>query len=143
MRATPRFPITAALCGLMAMASVRAGDVYRWVDRAGVAHYSDVPVAGAQQVTPAVPGRSQDPGRTAADPGAQEQDAVADPQSAEALAARCEQKKQQLASYQSSVSIVERDALGKEHEYSPQEREQLIAATRSEIEQLCGGAPAA
>lgn len=123
-----------------AVAAVQAGAMYRWTDAKGVVHYSDVAVPGAQAlgvskalsqgstsrpaggVTPAANAEAGDP---------------ADPESIVARKALCAQKKEQLARYQGSISIVERDTLGTDREYTPAEREQLMAKTKAEMDQAC------
>lgn len=140
--ATHKLLITMALCSLAAAGTAGAGGVYRWTDRAGVEHYGDIPVAGAEPVPLPESAKRQAsrdpvPAETGAGTGGASDGDAPDAESPEFLAARCEQKKKQLASYQNSVSVVERDALGNEREYSAQERDQLIKITRSEIGRLC------
>lgn len=125
------------------VAPAQAGAVYRWTDARGVTHYSDVAIPGAQAlgVSKALrEGTSTRPaGGVAPEPVADEGDA-ADPESIAARKALCAQKQEQLARYQGSISIVERDTLGTDREYSPAEREQLMAKTRTEVEQACSPA---
>lgn len=123
--------------------SALAGAVYRWTDAKGVTHYSDVPIPGAQAlgVSKALSGgtSTRPAGGVASEPAADEGD-PADPQSIAARTALCVQKKEQLARYQSSISIVERDNLGTDREYSPAEREQLMTKTKAEAELACSEA---
>lgn len=139
-----RLPLSRAFLALALSATVLAAQartVYRWVDSDGAEHFSDVPVSGAEAVwvpdslvsKPLTP----PPSAETEQPEDESDIAALDPDSPQAAALRCKQKKDELTRYQNSASIVERDAMGNEHEYSPQERAQLMLRTREAIAALC------
>lgn len=110
-------------------AAEASGKVYRWVDARGQVHYSDRPSDDARGVEEVkvkfgLPTEAVEP--------AEDPDAVL----AKAVAA-CSTKREQLATYENSVRLVEKDSLGREREFSPEERELLVARTRGEMDQLC------
>lgn len=111
--------------------SAAASKVYRWVDVRGQVHYSDRPAEDAREVQEVkvkfgAATESVEPGE---DPAVLEARRVSG----------CATKRQQLTSYEASVRLVERDSLGREREFTPEERQLLIARTRGEIEQQCAG----
>ena len=128
----------AVVLGLMlASLPVAAAEVYKWVDANGRIHYGDQPQAGWKRVeVNAPPASAPASGVAPAQPtryGAVDQKA-------------CEQKKKDLESYEKATRVVERDALGKEREYSPEDRKKLIELTRKQADDTCAGrstAPAA
>lgn len=116
---------------LVAGGSVAAGKVYRWIDEQGRVHYTDMPVRNSQEVNV----RLGTPVGHDADAAAQDEAQAA------AKAEECTAKKGQYESYKGAVRLVERDSTGHEHEYTPEEREKLLAMTQSEITRLCGEQP--
>lgn len=122
-----RFGMAALLAGLISVPALAAG-VYKWVDVQGGIHYSDTAQPGWRRV----------------DVNPTIVDADAPPKSADAggagkSAAECQQKRATLAGYKASSRIVERNSLGVEHEYTPEEKQKLIAMAE---QQLAGCPPA-
>jgi hypothetical protein len=115
-----RVLLAALLCSLAFVA--QAGDVYKMVDKTGMAHYSDQPQPGWNRVniTPVAP--TQTPEAAAAEAKRAED---------------CEKKTAELQKYTAAVSIKEKDALGHVHEYSAAERQQLIDSTQKETDSVC------
>jgi hypothetical protein len=115
------------LVGLMLSAAASAGQVYKWVDKAGHFHFSDTPQPGWTRVdamrgntmTAEVPQVGDDPG-------------------SEAKAAECQKTRDTLASYRNAARVVERDALGNEKEYSAEQKQQLVARAEQQVAQACG-----
>lgn len=111
-----------------------AGQVYKWVDPAGSVHYSDQPQPGWKPMTVKTPA-------SAAEPLPPTEGKGASPSRAVASALDCTRKQRELAAYQTSPKIVQRDVFGKEKEFSPEDREKLIALTQQQADQLCAGQP--
>lgn len=125
----PTRVLTLLVLATLAGSALAADTVYRWKDANGRLHYGDLPAADAQSVE-RVNVRT---GSTVEEPPANAEEA------ARMQAEKCASKRAQFASYSSAVRLVEKDALGREHEYTPQERDDLIAKTQAEIDQLCVG----
>jgi hypothetical protein len=115
------------LAALLVAASAAAGPVYKWVDPAGRFHFSDMPQPGwkrvdlrsANQASSAIPQNS-----TAADTQ---------------RAADCQQQQDALTAYRKAGKVIERDALGNEHEFSEEQKLQLIARAEQQVEDACVG----
>ncbi|MDP3856900.1 MAG: DUF4124 domain-containing protein [Stagnimonas sp.] len=114
------------LLALLLATPGQAGDgkTYRWVDDKGRIHYSDVPVPSAEQIQvkpgSGVVGIAREP--TA---------------STEQRKQDCEQRKEQLQTYEAAASITETDPLGNVRTYNAAEREQLLNRTREQVAQAC------
>ncbi|WP_028081587.1 DUF4124 domain-containing protein [Solimonas soli] len=108
-------------------AAANAGQVYKWVDKSGHFHFSDTPQPGwtridagrANALTAEVPRVGDDPG-------------------SEAQAAECQKRRDTLASYRNAARIVERDALGNEKEYGPEQKQALVARAEQQVAEACG-----
>lgn len=111
---------------VMAVSAQAAGKLYRWVDANGKVHYSDRPVAQAEELKLRVPGVSTPPEERGDAEG-----------EIEARAAECQSKREQLNTYTSASKIIEKDSLGREKEFTADEKQQLIEKTREAITQLC------
>lgn len=122
---------------VLTLPAAAAGTVYRWVDAAGQVHYSDSPQVGAKAVSVRAGAGIESP--AAAESSAPETPAPGTATIAKLApdAAACEKKKQDLASYKSAAKLSQRDALGKVHEFTPEERQKLLEITQGEIDQLC------
>lgn len=130
-------PVLLASCTLLVMgvASAAGDRVYRWKGADGKTYYGDTPPASAQDVRnfdskfggPANPALPPPPA-----PMTEEQIAARD--------AGCANKRSQLQSYRNATRLVERDALGREREYTLEERQLLIAKVEAEIQTQCGDA---
>ena len=126
-----------ALCTLLIIGGASAADerIYRWTGHDGKVHYGDLPPPGAREV------RNFDRKVGTAAPTEPADHA---PPSAEKLAeqeAECANKRAQLNTYRNATRLVERDALGREREFTLAEREQIIARTQADLETRCGDAP--
>lgn len=123
----------ALLCATAAVFGVHAGQVYKWVDPNGRVHFSDTPQPGWKAV---------DLNESPATSAAAESDAADGGDQAntreQLRAEECQRAKTQLATYKSATKIVERDALGKEKEYSNDERLQLLEQTQKRVNDFCG-----
>lgn len=119
--------------------AVSAGQVYKWVDPNGRVHFSDTPRPGWTAVDlKSAPSLSAD---TAGAESSEEGAAGESTAARERLRAdECKRRKEQLDSYLTANRIVERDALGKEKEFSQEERLQLIEQTQKQVAELCGPA---
>jgi hypothetical protein len=56
--------------------------------------------------------------------------------------ADCDAKKKRLDSYKTATKIVETDSLGRQHEYTEEEKKQLIQKTQQAVQETCGVATA-
>lgn len=116
-----------------AVGSVHAEKIYRWTGPDGKTYFGDVPAEGARDVRPfdrrVGTGAVAPTGTTA-------------PQTVAASEPECANKRAQLSTYKNAVRLVERDSLGREREFTSEEREQLIARAQSELESKCGDQPA-
>lgn len=108
----------------LAVVPAMAAEVYKWVDPNGRVHYGDQPQPGWKRVGVNAPPASS-PG--SAPPAV----------SGEIDKAACDKKKQELESYQKAARVVERDALGREKEYSAEDRQKLIALAQKEADDVC------
>lgn len=137
-----------------------AGQVYKWVDPNGRVHFSDTPRPGWKAVDLNAPGTAE-AAAAAAEPTAEDEtdavteagdaatDAAVEDEGAGADAAispqlraeECARAREQLESYRNATKIVERDAEGKEKEYSTSERLQLIQQTQQRVTELCSPQP--
>ncbi len=114
-----------------------AGQVYRWVDANGRAHYSDTPQAGWEPVdiksantVPGVPS----PRPEGAGSYTGEQQVARD----QLRASECKRRQEQLDSYLKATRIVERDSSGEEKVYTETQRLKLIELTERQVAELCG-----
>ncbi len=138
MGAAAKFaPLGIAVAALLLSATAIAdATLYRWVDKDGHIHYGDQPSANAQQVNPnRLDGQSSggNVGGSSSSGGGDASDADAAKKQAD-----CKQKNDALARYQSATSITETDALGNTHEYSADQKDQLIAKTKQYVGDHCG-----
>lgn len=129
--------------------AVSAGQVYKWVDPNGRVHFSDTPRPGWTAVDlKSAPTPSADPAAAEAAPQDEPSSGDADTAAETGVTDRerlraeeCKRRKEQLESYRQATKIVERDAQGKEKQYSETERLQLIEQTQRQIAELCGPPP--
>ena len=119
-----------AVTALLWTGSAAAADptLYRWVDKDGHVHYGDQAAPNAKQINPKRLGTE--------DADASAGDAAAAAASAK-QAAECKSKSDQLGRYQSATSITETDALGNTHDYSAEQKDQLVAKTQQYLDQHC------
>jgi hypothetical protein len=131
----PSRVLTLVVLAALAGSALAADTVYRWTDENGRLHYSDLPSGNAKAAMERVDVRTGT--ATKAEPPPPEDAQAAATQKAE----KCAVKRAQFKSYTSAIRLVEKDALGREHEYTSDERDALIAKTQSEIDQLCAEVP--
>lgn len=114
-------------CLLLLLCSVgaQAERVYRWVDAQGKVHYSDRPQGNAQAIE--------------IRPGSGAGLAAGVPASG-VNAAECQRLSDRLASYRAAQRLVEKNALGQEREYTPEERARLLQLTEQSVQRACGAA---
>lgn len=133
-----RVHILLLLGSLLVAGPALAGKVFRWVDAQGRVHYGDQPARDARELRQLDAPR---PAAGAAEPAAAtpEPTAEANEEEAVARAAACAAKREQLKSYETATALIEKDTLGREREYSAEERVQLVERARSEVQALCEG----
>lgn len=121
---------------VMGVASAASGDrVYRWKGADGKMYYGDTPPATAQEVRNfdnkfSEPANVTAPSRAA--PATSEEVAASE--------AECATKRNQLKTYRNAARLVETDALGREREYTAEERQLLVAKVESDITAHCSDA---
>ncbi len=120
----------AAAALLLSAAAGAQATVYRWVDKDGHVHYGDQPAANAQQVSPNSLDGHGDSGSSSGAAGADD---------AAKQLAECKRKSDDLARFQNAITITETDALGNNHEYTAEQKEQLVAKTRQYVADHCAG----
>lgn len=120
-----------ALCLLVAAAPCQAEKIYRWTGADGKVKYGDMPPSTAKDV------QSFDKriGTTTAAPAA----AAAAPTDEQEVARRqnCTTKAAQLKTFSNATKLIEKDALGREREYTAEERKLLVERTQAEIDAQC------
>lgn len=117
------------LCLALSVTMAHAA-VYKWKDAQGRVHYGDQPKQAAEKIKGG-PANSE----AAPEDQAESEEAEAEKQR---RIAECGNKRDQLANYKKATRIVETDSLGKEKEFSAEERLQLIDKTEKQIVANCG-----
>ena len=123
--------VIAMTCLLLASSVCQAESIYRWTGADGRIVFGDLPPSSAANVTRVKSGIAR--------PKSPEAPVQVQPPSSE-LASReddCARKREQVENYRNATKLVERDNLGREKEFSEEERELLIARTEAEINVLC------
>ncbi|NKF22035.1 DUF4124 domain-containing protein [Solimonas marina] len=115
-----------AACAALTAGAASAGPVYKWIDPAGRVHFSDTAQPGWKRVTV-----GDANGATPAPTDA--------PAAASADSSDCQQKRDTLDNYRRASKIVERDALGNEHSYSDDQKQELVARAEAQARSACGG----
>lgn len=116
--------------------AVHADKIYRWTGSDDKVYYGDNPPIGARDVRPF----DRKVGTTSSSPGASASlSAAAGSADDEARrAADCARKQAQLSTYRNATLLMERDSLGREREYSEEERARLIEITEADLDAQCG-----
>ncbi len=118
--------------------TVHADKIYRWTGSDNMTHYGDNPPIGARDIRPfdrkvgttsAATSTGAPAARTAAAGSADDE---------ARRAADCARKQAQLRTYRNATLLVERDSLGREREYSGEERARLIEITEADLDAQCG-----
>ena len=121
-----------ALCLLLLAAPSQAQQkIYRWVGADGRVKYGDVPPGNAKDVQPF--------DRRVGTASSATKAPTPTPTDAQETARRetCTTKAAQLNTYKKAAKLVETDALGREREYTAEERKMLIDRTQAEIDGKC------
>jgi len=147
-------------CALLLPATLKAEDIYRWVDAAGTVHYGARPPDGvdAQRVDmpaaasrPAMPAQAEPPldavtpGPGAVEPlspaeqSRQERAKKAEEKKLEkaALAGRCDAVREQLAEIEPHSRVIVKDEDGNVRRMEDQERVDLIQESKAFIAENC------
>ena len=129
---------------LSPMASLLAGNVYRWVDEKGVVHYSDrAGNSGAKQLPLKTPEAD-----TTSPSNSSSNDLSADSLSAptdeaelnaQVRADQCEKTRQRLKSYSAADQLLITDPEGNQREMTPDEKIQAIVRAEQQTESFCQG----
>jgi hypothetical protein len=133
----------AALAGLLLAGSASAG-VYKWVDQDGKVHYSDKPVAGAEEQKIKAPGVSSGGSEPAEGGGAGagaagDANTNQDPEVAGVRTEQCALAQKRLQSYENAGTINRDDGSGKQVALTADQRVDVIVQARREVNSLCGG----
>jgi hypothetical protein len=133
----------AGLTGLLLAGAASAG-VYKWVDKDGKVHYSDKPVAGAQEQQIRAPGVAQPGSSTGETGGGAGAGNVGDTdnQDSEVAGVRSEQcalAQKRLQNYENAGSITREDASGKQVPLTADQRIDTIVQARRDVNAFCGG----
>lgn len=122
-----------ALLVLVGLVPAQASDkIFRWTGADGKSYFGDTPPAGARDVQPF----SRKVGTTVASPEDSGADTAAEESSMSV--ADCANKRAQLSTYKNATKLVEKDSLGREREYTVEERDLLVKKTQEELETQCG-----
>ncbi|HEX4896098.1 MAG TPA: DUF4124 domain-containing protein [Solimonas sp.] len=138
-----RRPLAVALLLGLSLSAV-AGPVYKYVDPQGRVHYADRAQPGWTAVDVRPPPTSSPPPETPADPAGENGEPGATPPAADASATpardpqACKNQREQLETYKAAAKITEKDGLGREREYTAQERDMLIRQTEQQVKASCG-----
>ncbi|WP_428310867.1 DUF4124 domain-containing protein [Hydrocarboniphaga sp.] len=100
----------------------QAATVYRWVDERGRVHYGDTRGKGASSI-------EVTPGSGAAKPA---------DEAGQLRSEECERRREQLETYKRATSVVETDALGRRHEYDPEQKAKLLQIGEQQVQNACG-----
>lgn len=109
--------------------------VFRWTGADGKSYFGDTPPPGARDVQPF----SRKVGTTLVSPETE----ASESESASVSDADCANKRAQLSTYKNATKLVEKDSLGRERDFTVEEREMLIKKTQDELETQCGDVAAA
>lgn len=112
---------------------IAAGAIYKYVDPQGRQHFADQPKQGWTRVDVRTSVVETTTGTDA--PTESREQAVS-------RAADCARLQEQLRTYRNASRVVERDALGREKEYSAEERTRLIEKYEQDV-QACSQPPPA
>jgi hypothetical protein len=119
-----RIPLKTLLAMLLlgGCCAAQAATVYRWVDERGRVHYGDQRGKGASSV-------EVTPGSGAAKPA---------DEAGQLRSEECERRRSQLETYRRATSVVETDALGRRHEYDPEQKAKLLQIGEQQVRSACG-----
>lgn len=133
-----RYPLAPALLGLVSLfaASLVHAEVYRWVDKQGVVHYSDNTRAeGAAAVDL---NHAENPRNAGASQPLQENTSASESEELSAVRSKqCAKAKKQLKSYQNAQKIVATEADGSQRELTADEQVKEIVRTKNRVKALC------
>lgn len=128
-----RMQLTVVLALLCFGTAVMAADIYKWTDAQGRVHYGNQPPPqddDAKKIEVNAP-----PSLTQKQ---QERDKeLATSEKTKKQFEECKRSKEQLTTYQSAASIVQKDPLGGEKELNAEQRAKLIQITQQRIKESC------
>lgn len=113
---------------LLLACTAAAADVYKWKDKNGVWHYGDRPKHDAEQVQIKTDSGTGEPSVAEADRQARDKE--------------CQAKKAQIEGWRKSTKMSEVDSLGREREYTKEERAQFMALQEKKLQEICARPPA-
>lgn len=122
-----------ALCLLVAAGPCQAQKIYRWIGADGKVQYGDMPPSTAKDIQPF----DKRIGTTAAAPAPAAEVAAPNDEQEIARRQKCTTKMAQLKSFSNAKRLIETDALGREREYTSEERKMLVERTKAEIDSQC------
>lgn len=112
-------------------ARAASGDnVFQWTGPDGKTYFGDLPPADARNIEPMRRRFGTSSAAVEPTPAADVPEDVAE----------CANKRKQLETYRNATSLIEKDALGREREYTAEERELLIAKTQEFLDSNCSDA---
>ena len=112
---------------LLLVCTAAAAEVYKWKDKNGVWHYGDRPKHGAEQVDVKSDSGSGEPSVAEADRQARDKE--------------CQAKKAQIEGWRKSTKMSEVDSLGREREFTKEERAQFMALQEKKMQEICARPP--
>jgi hypothetical protein len=112
---------------LMLACAAASADVYKWKDQNGVWHYGDKPKHDAQQVEIKPDSGTAEPSVAEADRQGRDKE--------------CQDKKAQLEGWRKSTKMSEVDSLGREREFTKEERAQFMALQEKKMQEICARPP--
>ncbi len=117
--------LTALTLAAVCLAAPAAGEIYKYVDPQGRVHYADQPKPGWKRIDVKPP--------VATEAVTEEEGNGETREQAVARAADCARKEEQLRTYRNASRVIERDALGREKEYSGEDRQRLIEKFEQDV----------
>ena len=127
-----RLMVCTFLFGFTSLAD--ATDIYKWTDAQGHVHYGSTPTDNAQKVDVSVPASQIELQKE------REKALSADEKHANRME-ECKRSKEQLVTYQSASSVIQKDSLGGEKELNAAERAKLLQITQQKIKDACQDPP--
>lgn len=121
-----------ALCLMLVAGTSYAESIYRWTGADGRVQYGDLPPGNARNVQKL---DSRLGNTTQKSPSPTEADtAISDTRRVD-----CAAKSAQLKTFKSAAKLVEKDNLGREREFTSEEKQLLIERTQSDLDTQCAG----
>ena len=133
---TPGIGLVGLVAASLLLCAAAGADptLYRWVDKDGHVHYGDQAAANARPVNPHMLNGGEDTSAANDDAKAAE---------ADKQAAACKSKSDELNRYKGATTITETESLGNSREFTPEQKDQLVAKTQKYVDDHCAPAPPA